>query len=279
MSERGNLRKLCMRVTAVLMTIIVTCLTYASAVLFSLCVPGKVIDIVNNSDYYHAQAQCIEERLADITKAAGLNESIYAGIFESKEISDITREYTANRINGYDDELNKEAVRERMKANILALMEAEDKSKSAIDSAAMNHYLEQAASVYEQTVDNALVKNYGNVRSALSKAMIVGLVAMLIALAACICFIYALTKMRRKTLSYMIRALEASVLLTAVPAFLGYVCNWGKYIAYSPAYMADVTIRYVNELTIYCLLIASIWIVFIGILGIAVYRLKRKKRK
>ena len=68
MSERGKLRKLLMRVTAVFMTIIMTCLTYAAAVLVSLCIPGKIIGIVNNSNYYSEQAACIEHRLEDITK-------------------------------------------------------------------------------------------------------------------------------------------------------------------------------------------------------------------
>lgn len=279
MSERGKLRKLLMRVTAVFMTIIMTCLTYAAAVLVSLCIPGKIIGIVNNSNYYSEQAACIEQRLEDITKDAGLTESVYAGIFETEEIVNITREYTANKLNGYDDELNKEAVRERIKANVLALLEAEGKSKSMIDSDALNTYLEQAASIYEQTVNNALVLNYGNVRNNISKVMIVGIAVMIIVLGACICFIHALTKMRRKTLSYINRALEAAVALTALPALICYLGDFKKYIVYSPEYMADVVNQCIQGTVMWCLIIAGLWTVLIVVFCVTVWRIKQKKRK
>lgn len=279
MSERGKLRKLLMRVTAVFMTIIVTCLTYAAAVLVGLCIPGKIIGIVNNSNYYSEQAACIEQRLEDITKDAGLTESVYAGIFETEEIVNITREYTANKLNGYDDELNKEAVRERIKANVLALLEAEGKSKSMIDSDALNTYLEQAASIYEQTVNNALVLNYGNVRNNISKVMIAGIAVMIIVLGACICFIHALTKMRRKTLSYINRALEAAVALTAIPALICYLGDFKKYIVYSPEYMADVVNQCIQGTVMWCLIIAGLWTVLIAVFCVTVWRIKQKKRK
>lgn len=279
MSERGKLRKLLMRVTAVFMTIIMTCLTYAAAVLVGLCIPGKIIGIVNNSNYYSEQAACIEQRLEDITKDAGLTESVYAGIFETEEIVNITREYTANKLNGYDDELNKEAVRERIKANVLALLEAEGKSKSMIDSDALNTYLEQAASIYEQTVNNALVLNYGNLRNNISKVMIVGIAVMIIVLGACICFIHALTKMRRKTLSYINRALEAAVALTALPALICYLGDFKKYIVYSPEYMADVVNQCIQGTVMWCLIIAGLWTVLIVVFSVTVWRIKQKKRK
>lgn len=279
MSERGKLRKLLMRVTAVFMTIIMTCLTYAAAVLVGLCIPGKIIGIVNNSNYYSEQAACIEQRLEDITKDAGLTESVYAGIFETEEIVNITREYTANKLNGYDDELNKEAVRERIKANVLALLEAEGKSKSMIDSDALNTYLEQAASIYEQTVNNALVLNYGNVRNNISKVMIAGIAVMIIVLGACICFIHALTKMRRKTLSYINRALEAAVALTALPALICYLGDFKKYIVYSPEYMADVVNECIQGTVMWCLIIAGLWTVLIAVFSVTVWRIKQKKRK
>lgn len=279
MSERGKLRKLLMRVTAVFMTIIMTCLTYAAAVLVGLCIPGKIIGIVNNSNYYSEQAACIEQRLEDITKDAGLTESVYAGIFETEEIVNITREYTANKLNGYDDELNKEAVRERIKANVLALLEAEGKSKSMIDSDALNTYLEQAASIYEQTVNNALVLNYGNVRNNISKVMIAGIAIMIIVLGACICFIHALTKMRRKTLSYINRALEAAVALTAIPALICYLGDFKKYIVYSPEYMADVVNQCIQGTVMWCLIIAGLWTVLIAVFSVTVWRIKQKKRK
>lgn len=279
MSERGKLRKLLMRVTAVLMTIIVTCLTYAAAVLVGLCIPGKIIGIVNNSNYYSEQAVCIEQRLEDITKDAGLTESVYAGIFETEEIINITREYTANKLNGYDDELNKEAVKERIKANVLALLEAEGKSKSTIDSDALNTYLEQAASIYEQTVNNALVLNYESVRNNISKTMIAGSAVMVIVLSACICFIHALTKMRRKTLSYINRALEAAVALTVIPALICYLGDFKKYIVYSPEYMADVVNQCIQGTVMWCLIIAGLWIVLIAVFSITVWRIKQKKRK
>ena len=279
MSERGKLRKLLMRVTAVFMTIIMTCLTYAAAVLVGLCIPGKIIGIVNNSNYYSEQAACIEQRLEDITKDAGLTESVYAGIFETEEIVNITREYTANKLNGYDDELNKEAVRERIKANVLALLEAEGKSKSMIDSDALNTYLEQAASIYEQTVNNALVLNYGNVRNNISKVMIVGIAVMIIVLGACICFIHALTKMRRKTLSYINRALEAAVALTAIPALICYLGDFKKYIVYSPEYMTDVVNQCIQGTVMWCLIIAGLWTVLIAVFSVTVWRIKQKKRK
>lgn len=279
MSERGKLRKLLMRVTAVFMTIIMTCLTYAAAVLVGLCIPGKIIGIVNNSNYYSEQAACIEQRLEDITKDAGLTESVYAGVFETEEIVNITREYTANKLNGYDDELNKEAVRERIKANVLALLEAEGKSKSMIDSDALNTYLGQAASIYEQTVNNALVLNYGSVRNNISKVMIAGIAVMIIVLGACICFIHALTKMRRKTLSYINRALEAAVALTAIPALICYLGDFKKYIVYSPEYMADVVNQCIQGTVMWCLIIAGLWTVLIAVFCVTVWRIKQKKRK
>lgn len=279
MSERGKLRKLLMRVTAVFITIIVACLTYAAAVLVGLCIPGKIIGIVNNSNYYSKQAACIEQRLENITKNAGLTESVYAGIFETEEIINITKEYTANKLNGYDDELNKEAVRERIKANVLALLEAEGKSKSMIDSDALNIYLEQAASIYEQTVNNALVLNYGSVRNNLSKTMIAGIAVMIIVLGACICFIHALTKMRRKTLSYINRALEAAVALTAIPALICYLGDLKKYIVYSPEYMADVVNQCIQGTVMWCLIIAGLWTVLIAVFSVTVWRIKQKKRK
>jgi len=148
-----------------------------------------------------------------------------------------------------------------------------------IDSDALNTYLEQAASVYEQTVNNALVLNYGNVRNNISKVMIAGIAVMIIVLGACICFIHALTKMRRKTLSYINRALEAAVALTALPAL---ICYWGdfkKYIVYSPEYMADVVNQCIQGTVMWCLIIAGLWTVLIVVFCVTVWRIKQKKRK
>ena len=128
---------------------------------------------------------------------------------------------------------------------------------------ALNTYLEQAASIYEQTVNNALVLNYGNVRNNISKVMIAGIAVMIIVLGACICFIHALTKMRRKTLSYINRALEAAVALTAIPALICYLGDFKKYIVYSPEYMADVVNQCIQGTVMWCLIIAGLWTVLI----------------
>ena len=148
MSERGKLRKLLMRVTAHIYDNHNDVPDICCCCFGGLCIPGKIIRIVNNSNYYSEQAACIGQRLEDITKDAGLTESVYAGIFETEEIVNITREYTANKLN--NNQSNKEAVKKSIKANVLALLEAEGKSKSMIDSDALNTYLEQAASIYGQ---------------------------------------------------------------------------------------------------------------------------------
>lgn len=279
MSERGKLRKLLMRVVTVIMIVLITGFSYVTALLLGMCTPGHVMKLLNGSGYYTAQAECIEERLAEITEKAGLSTEIYDGIFESEEIITITREYTANRIYGYTDELNKEAVKERLKANIIEMMEEEGKSKATLDTEALNIYLGQAASIYEQTVINGLTLNYSTFRSELSKAALAGISAILVSLGICIWFIYALTKMRRKTISYVIRALESSIILTAVPPIIALVMNVGEKLTYSPEYMKSFTESYIHGAILCCLLFSVVLAVFIAALSIISLRINRRKSK
>lgn len=279
MSERGKLRKLLMRVVTVIMIILITGFSYVTALLLGMCTPGHVMKLLERSGYYTAQAQCIEERLVEITKKAGLPVEIYDGIFESEEIISITKEYTTNRIYGYTDELNKEAVKERIKANIIELMEAEGKSKATLDTEALNIYLGQAAGIYEQTVINGLTLNYSTFRSELSKAALVGISAMLVSLGICIWFIYALTKMRRKTISYVIRALEASVILTAIPPIIALMTKVGEKLTYSPEYMKSFTESYIHGAILCCLLFSVILAAFIVVLSVIILKIKQRKSK
>lgn len=279
MSERGKLRKLLMRVVTVIMIVLITGFSYVTALLLGMCTPGHVMKLLNGSGYYTAQAECIEERLAEITEKAGLSTEIYDGIFESEEIITITREYTANRIYGYTDELNKEAVKERLKANIIEMMEAEGKNKATLDSEALNTYLGQAAGIYEQTVNNALTLNYSSFRGDFSRAVLIGMAAMIVSIGFCIWFIYALTKMRRKTISYVIRALEASVLLTAVPPIIALISDVSEKLMYSPEYMGGFAKEYIHGGIICCLFGAAILVVLIVFLGAAILKIKQRKNK
>ena len=147
------------------------------------------------------------------------------------------------------------------------------------DTEALNIYLGQAASIYEQTVINGLTLNYSTFRSELSKAALAGISAILVSLGICIWFIYALTKMRRKTISYVIRALESSIILTAVPPIIALVMNVGEKLTYSPEYMKSFTESYIHGAILCCLLFSVVLAVFIAALSIISLRINRRKSK
>lgn len=279
MSDRGKQRKLIMRITAVILTIVMTCISYFTALLFSNAAEGHVQRLLNDSDYYKTQAECIERRLSGITKKAGLPESVYKGIFETEEIINITKEYTANRLKGYDGSINQEAVKERIRANLYTYLESEGISKASISTEALNQYLSQAGSIYEQTVNNAFVLNYSSIRHQMIESILTALAALLVCAVLCIIFIYKMTKMRRKTLSYVNRVLIASVILTAIPSLVCLQSELYKKITFSPSYMENFVHAYVNYIFAAAILISAFWIILAVVLGVAILRIKHRKSR
>lgn len=279
MSDRGKQRKLLMRTATVIFVLILTCMSYLTAVLVGSAVESRAIAILNRSDYYTAQAKCIEERLHDITKKAELPESIYVGIFETEEIVNITKEYTVNRLKGYGAELNKEAVKERIRANLYSYLEEEKISKSTISMEALNQYLGETGSIYEQTVNNAFVLHYRTMRQELIKSTLTAIFILVVCSVFCVIFIYNLTKMRRKTLSYINRALIAVVILTAVPPIIGIKLDLYKKIVYSPVYLEGFVHDYVDNLFKTCSILACFWLIIIIILAFAILKIKQRRSK
>lgn len=279
MSDRGKQRKLIMRITAVILTIVMTCISYFAAMLLGNASEGRVRRLLNDSDYYKAQAECIERRLSGITKKAELPESVYKGIFETEEIINITKEYTANRLKGYDGSINQEAVKERIRANLYTYLESEGISKASISTEALNQYLSQAGSIYEQTVNNAFVLNYSSIRHQMIESILIALAALLVCAVLCIIFIYKMTKMRRKTLSYMNRVLIASVILTAIPSLVCIQSELYKKITFSPSYMENFVHAYVDHIFAAAILISAFWIILAVVLGAAMFKIKHRKSR
>lgn len=235
------------------------------------------VKALEKSNYYGNQSICIEKRLEKLTAAAGLPESIDDNICMLEEILSFTKEYTTNRLKGYDSSLNTAPFKERLRERLYSAMEAEGMDKARINIEALNNYLSQAAAIYEQTVENAFVLNFHTTARQWAKNCMIFIGALMLFALMCIIFIYKLTKMRRKTLSYIIRSMIAAVWLSGILPVLGILLRFYEKVPASPEYMQALSESYIQG--IFCMQIASasIGIVVIILCVIASFLINMKK--
>ena len=271
-------KKFLMSVVAALLAMALTCISFITAVLMQLPV-SAVNKKMASSGYFEDQAQCLEDRVMSLTEQVGLPVEIVEGIFTSEEILNITKEHTLNLIRGYEDELNLAAVSERLRERLYSYLEEENISKSCIDTRVFKDYLSQAEIIYRETVDHAFILNIYSVSKTVSAYCLGGLGVLLLFAVLCIVFIYKMTKTRSKTLSYVIRALTAAVLLTGIPGGLAIGLNWYERISIHPAFVLNFAKSYINGTFETVMLMCLVWIAVIIICSLSVNVISNKRQR
>lgn len=237
MSKSRTERRLLLTIAAGVQTISLFCVTLAAVVMVQFGVESIPINIVNETSYYEAQSETLKERVTELTLKCGLPESIVDGVFDSDEIMIFTKEYTANRIHGFEDTLETAPVMERLRANLYYYMDDQGMDMGILDMDALNNYLSQAASLYMQTVNNGFISSYQTLRTAFVRPAVGVILAGLVMTAVCMVFMYKLTGMRRKMLSYTIRGTLSCAILCGVLAAWRFIFHGQTGVVYSPEYM------------------------------------------
>lgn len=278
MSKSRKYRRAVLLITAGIMTAALFCLTLAVVVLIQFGVENVALSNVTDQGYFEPQSAAIDRRVKDLTRQCGLPEEIVSNVFGSGEILPITKEYTVNRLKGFESDLNTEPVKERLRANLYQYMDDNGISKAALDMDALNQYLSQAAGLYKQTVDNSFILYYRQIRQSVIKPAIAAAFAAAIAVAACIFYMHKVTGMRRKTLSYTIRALLASGLLCGAAALWYFVLGGDPQITYSPEYMADICKNFEAFFFKQFLLGMILWFLAAGGCAAAILKIRQGRR-
>lgn len=278
MSKSRKYRRAVLLITAGIMTAALFCLTLAVAVLIQFGVENVALNNVTDHGYFAPQSAALDRRVKDLTRQCGLPEKIVSNIFDSEEVLPITKEYTLNRLKGFESDLNTEPVKERLKANLYQYLDEAGISKSALDMDALNQYLSQAAGLYKQTVDNSFILYYRQIRQSVIKPAIAAAFAAAIAAAACIFYMHKVTGMRRKTLSYTIRALLASGILCGAVALWYFVLGGTPKIIYSPEYMAAICQNFETSFFKQFLFGMMLWFLAAGGCAAAIFKIRQGRR-
>ncbi len=278
MSRSRKYRRVVLLITAGIMTVALFCLTLAAAVLIQFGVENVALSNVTDQSYFKPQSAALERRGKVLTGQCGLPEEIVDNVFDSGEILTITKEYTLNRLKGFESNLNTEAVRERLKANLYQYLDDAGISKAALDMDALNQYLSQAAELYRQTVDNSFILYYRQIRQSVIRSAIAAAFVAAVAVAACIFYMYRVTGMRRKTLSYMIRALLAAGILCGAVALWYFVLGEDPQITYSPEYMESICNSFKNFFFKQFLLGMLLWFLAAGGCAAVIFKIRQGRR-
>ncbi len=237
MSKSRTERRFLLTITAGIQAMSLFCVTLAVIVMIQFRLESIPINAVNETSYYEEQSQTLEERVTELTLQCGLPEAIVDGVFDSDEILTFTKEYTANRIHGFEDTLETAPVMERLRANLYYYMDDHDMDMGTLDMDALNSYLSQSASLYTQTVNNGFISSYQTIRDSFVWPAIGCALAGVAMTGACMAFMYKLTGMRRKMLSYTIRGTLSCALLCGALAAWRFIFHGQTGAVYSPEYM------------------------------------------
>ena len=246
MSESRIYRRVILTIMSAILAITLFCLTLAVIVIIQFGVEAIPLNAVNHTPYYSEQSAALESRVKDLTRQCNLPESIVDQIFDSDEILAFTKEYTANCIRGFEDTLETAPVRERLRANLYYYMDENNMDMATLDMDALNSYLSQAASLYTQTVNNGFIVNYHSLRSTLISPAVAALFICLATAVISMVFMYKLTGMRRKMLSYTIRGTLSCAILCGTLALWRFAFHGQTGVRYSPEYMGHLNTYFEN---------------------------------
>ncbi|MBR1757501.1 MAG: hypothetical protein IJ744_02075 [Lachnospiraceae bacterium] len=279
MSGKRKERKVLMVILAAMMAIELTALGVAFAILGGGTLQAQTMRRLNESDYYALQTDELVKETDAISERAGITGFSSRVTFESEDVTNEIREFTANRIKGSTEELKEDVLKEQLKADLYAFLEENQISKGRLDMSALDLYTMQVFRLYDQIVDNSFVNYYAGLRSRVSQICLIVILAMVFFLIVCILFIYGLVKMRRKTISYLIRALIAATVLIGGSSLYGYLSGWYQTIPVTPAFMAGFAKSYINGIFGAGMIVSGVYIVLIVICAIAMHVISQKKSK
>lgn len=260
------------------MTICFFCLTLAVAVMIQFGVEQTALSLFNDEVYYAPQSETLTKRTEELTRQCGLPEEIVTGVFDSEEILAFTKEYTLRRLKGFDGELNTEPVKERLRANLYNYMDDHGISKALLDMDALRQYLSQAASIYGQTVNNGFVVNYHTLSDTVVRPAIAGALGAVLLAALCMVYMYKISGMRRKMLSYTIRAAVAVSMLCGAIAVWRFVLGGQTGFAGSPEYIAGLCRRFEDFFLKQFAAAMAVWLAVSGCLALAMMKIKHGKK-
>lgn len=279
MSKTRRYRRLVLQLVSGIMTVCLCCLTLSIAVLIQFGVEKIALNHMTDEIYYKPQWETLYERVCDLTEQCGLPEAIVDDVFDSEEILAFTKEYTVNCIKGFDSELHTAPVEERLKANLYHYMDAQGMDKAILDMDALDNYLTQAASVYEQTLNNGFVLHYHSLRESLIPPAIAGAAVTFVMIVLCYLFMYKVTGMRRKMLSYSIRAYISTAVLCMAAAVWRFVLHGDTGITYTPRYMERLCHSFEDYFFLQLAAGALLWIAAAVISSLMMYRIRHSKKE
>ena len=272
-------RRTILTIIAGVMTISLFVLTLSAAVLIQFGIENIALGKVTDEDYYLPQSETITERVRNLTGRCQLPEEIVTGVFDSEEILAFTKAYTMDRLRGFDSSLQTDAVFERLRANLYNYMEEHEISMASLDMDALNSYLNQAVSLYTQAVNSGLVLHYHDIRLSVLRPAIALAAAALLLIVCCLFFMYRLTGMRRKVLSYTIRALLAEALLCTAYAFWHFIGGGSIGNGYSPGYMEALYIHFEDFFFLQFAAAACIWLLAAAGCAMAMEFIRHRRKK
>ena len=134
-----------------------------------------------------------------------------------------------------------------IRASVYIYMENEGISKSWIQTEAFTNYLDQADQAFIRTAQQNFFIYYKEIRDFYQTVCLgLGCVGLAIGISGVI-FIYFLVKMRRKTLSYLIRSLVAAGIMTAGVPVIGMITGISEMAAANAGLLGDFSKLYINS--------------------------------
>lgn len=244
----GKQRKKLMIITAFIMSVMFTMAGWGFSMELSFLNEGHVLNLLEQSGFYEAASAQILDQLADLTEQAGLPRQVLDGLEEQTDLSGTLKKYAAGKIHGVEsEELNKTLMSDFIRASVYIYMEDEGISKSWLQSEAFANYLNQADQVFIRTARQNFFAYYKEIRD-FYQAVCLGLggVGLVMGVLGTI-FIYCLVKMRRKTLSYLIRSLIAAGVMTAGVPVIGKITGISEMAAANAGILSDFSKLYINS--------------------------------
>lgn len=244
----GKQRKKLMIITAFIMSIMFTMAGWGFSMELSFLNEGHVLNLLEQSGFYESASEDIMDQIAGLTEQAGLPIQVLDGLEAEVDLSGTLKKYTTGKIHGVDsEELNKTLMSDFIRASVYIYMENEGISKSWIQTEAFTNYLDQADQAFIRTAQQNFFIYYKEIRDFYQTVCLgLGCVGLAIGISGVI-FIYFLVKMRRKTLSYLIRSLVAAAIMTAGVPVIGMITGISEMAAVNAGLLGDFSKLYINS--------------------------------
>ena len=198
------------------LAVLLTVLTLAGTLQFTLLNQSFMLDNMNSSNYIIEKKDEITRSLTDLGYASGLEEEFFSNLLSEVMLNDDSEKYIQDYYSGEGSVVDKTAFKQAFNTALDEYIEKKGIDPDSVSKNNREYLINEAAKIYKRSLElpflGRLAGSFQNLKTVVPFVIIVCLV-----LSALLCAIFLLsTKWKHRAVRYICYATSASFLTTAV---------------------------------------------------------------